>query len=90
MRSDCLVAANPPSPCDDISLFECPQNSECKAHPTLTKGYTCECTEGYFMSGGNCKPKNTHGEKDANKCDDYLTDKASFQQKCGFVIATFF
>ena len=42
------------------------------------------------MSGGNCKPKNTHGEKDANKCDDYLTDKASFQQKCGFVIATFF
>jgi hypothetical protein len=76
--SECLVIHEPPSPCDDISLFECPQYSECKPQPALEKKYTCQCTEGYFMSGGNCKPKNPHGEKDANNCGDYLTDKLEY------------
>ena len=43
-----------PSPCDDKNTFRCPENSICI--PTDNQiGYSCECLDGYKMSGNYCQ-----------------------------------
>ena len=42
-----------PSPCDDKNTFRCPEYSVCI--PTDNQiGYSCECLDGYKMSGNYC------------------------------------
>ena len=43
-----------PSPCDDKNTFRCPEYSACI--PTDNRiGYSCECLDGYKMSGNYCQ-----------------------------------
>ena len=43
-----------PSPCDGTKSFKCPENSVCV--PTANQiGYSCECLDGYKMSGNYCR-----------------------------------
>ena len=43
-----------PSPCDDKNTFRCPEYSVCV--PTVNQiGYSCECLDGYKMSGNYCR-----------------------------------